>query len=76
MQPNEQERDDQLAEEHASSRAAGAPPEEAGKGSEDPVGQAEAILEDSEARSADRNAAPSKFVEHRTSDEVTVDPDE
>ena len=69
-------RDDQVDEANAESRAAGAPPEESGPGSDDPVGQAEAILEDSEARTHDREAAPGTVVEHRHSDEVAVDPDE
>jgi hypothetical protein len=68
--------DDEVDAANAESRAAGAPPEEARRGSDDPVGQAEAILEDSEERTADRNAAPSTLVEHRRSDEVAVDPEE
>jgi hypothetical protein len=46
-------------------------PEEKEAGTDDPVAQAAAILEDSDARSSDRSAAPGKFVEHRTSDEAT-----
>jgi hypothetical protein len=46
-------------------------PEEEAAGSDLPEEQAAAILEDSEARSADRNAAPGSVVEHRTSDEAT-----
>jgi hypothetical protein len=38
------------------------------------MGQAEAILEDSEARSVDRDAAPDAVVEHRSSDDVTEPP--
>lgn len=49
-------------------------PEERAVGSEDPLGQAEAILEDSEARSADRNASPDAVVEHRSTDEVVEPP--
>jgi len=41
-------------------------------GSDDPLRQAELILEDSDQRSEDREAAPSSFVEHRTSDEATA----
>ncbi|CAA9255567.1 MAG: hypothetical protein AVDCRST_MAG50-2602 [uncultured Acidimicrobiales bacterium] len=41
-------------------------------GSDDPQRQAELILEDSDVRSEDREAAPSSFVEHRTSDEATA----
>ncbi|MCU1373429.1 MAG: hypothetical protein JWO68_715 [Actinomycetia bacterium] len=37
----------------------------------DPAEQHELILEDSEERAADREAAPDSFVEHRTSDEAT-----
>lgn len=33
--------------------------------------QKELLLEDSEERAADREAAPDSFVEHRTSDEAT-----
>jgi hypothetical protein len=48
-------------------------PEEEQVGSDDPVAQAEAVLEDSEARTLDREAAPGSTVEHRTSED-TVDP--
>ena len=44
-------------------------------GSDDPRAQARAILEDSEARTRDRDAAPGSFVEHRRSDD-TVPPDD
>jgi hypothetical protein len=54
-----------------SARAAELLPEELAAGSDDPEAQAEAILEDSDAREADRTAAPGSFVEHRTSDEAT-----
>jgi hypothetical protein len=37
--------------------------------------QQELILEESEARAADRAAAPDSFVEHRTSDEATPPPE-
>ena len=33
--------------------------------------QQELILEESEVRAADREAAPDSFVEHRTSEEAT-----
>ena len=46
-------------------------PEEDTVGSGDPAAQARAILDDSDARSEDRDAAPDSFVEHRTSDEAT-----
>ena len=52
-------------------RAAQLLPEEDVAGSDDPHRQAEAILEESDARSEDRDAAPDSFVEHRTSDEAT-----
>ncbi|MEY2423783.1 MAG: hypothetical protein QOI95_3850 [Acidimicrobiaceae bacterium] len=46
-------------------------PEEKAAGSDDPEAQGEAILEESEERTASRDAAPSSRVEHRTSDEST-----
>ena len=45
--------------------------EERRAGSDEPHAQAEAILEDSDRRSEDRDAAPGSTVEHRTSDEAT-----
>ena len=39
-------------------------------GSDDPQAQARAILEDSELRTLDRNAAPGSFVEHRRSEDT------
>ena len=48
-------------------------PEEEAAGSDDPDSQAAAILEDSEVRKADRDAAPGTHLEKRTSEE-TVDP--
>ena len=47
------------------------PEEDAAGGSARPRAQAEAILEDSDARQEDRDAAPDSVVEHRTSDEAT-----
>ncbi|MCU1343910.1 MAG: hypothetical protein JWL70_176, partial [Acidimicrobiia bacterium] len=44
-------------------------PEEQLVGTDDAQAQAAAILEESDERSADRNAAPSSVVEHRTSEE-------
>jgi hypothetical protein len=41
-----------------------------------PKEQQEVILEESEEREADRDAAPDSFVEHRTSDEATPPVDE
>jgi deazaflavin-dependent oxidoreductase (nitroreductase family) len=46
-------------------------PEEKRVGSDDPEAQAEAILEDSEARKQSRDASPGTHLEHRTSDEAT-----
>ncbi|MFP5328238.1 MAG: dienelactone hydrolase family protein [Acidimicrobiia bacterium] len=63
-----------VAEELAASRAAGAPPEEKVAGSDLAERQAEAILEESEERTFDRDAAPGTHLERRTSDE-TVAPD-
>jgi hypothetical protein len=48
-------------------------PEEEAVGSDDPEAQARAVLEDSEARQADRDAAPDAVVEHRRSED-TVEP--
>ena len=52
-------------------RAANLLPEEKTVGSEAAHLQAELVLEDSDIRSEDRNAAPDSLVEHRTSDETT-----
>lgn len=46
-------------------------PEEESVGSDDPKAQTETILEESEERTLDREAAPSSRVEHRTSEETT-----
>ena len=51
----------------------GSSPEEEVVGNDDPEGQARAILEDSDARQADRDAAPGSSVEHRRSED-TVEP--
>ena len=40
-----------------------------------PKDQQDVILEESEEREADRDAAPDSFVEHRTSDQATPPPD-
>ncbi|MBX7265519.1 hypothetical protein KIF24_05325 [Micromonospora sp. Llam7] len=48
-------------------------PEEAAAGSDDAPAQADAILAESDAREADRNAAPDTVLERRTSDQ-TVNP--
>ncbi|MDO3702137.1 hypothetical protein Q3W71_10655 [Micromonospora sp. C28SCA-DRY-2] len=50
-------------------------PEEATVGSDDPVAQADAILDESDIREEDRNAAPDTVLEQRTSDQ-TVTPSE
>ena len=50
-------------------------PEEQAAGSDDPAAQAEAILQESDERQADRDAAPSTHLEERTSAEVTDTPD-
>jgi hypothetical protein len=63
--PDEDETDDRVA------TRADLLPEESAAGSEDAHAQAEAILSDSDERSEDLEAAPGKFVEHRTSDEAT-----
>jgi hypothetical protein len=47
--------------------------EEAEAGSDDPLAQAEVILEESDAREDDRVDPPGQGVEHRTSAD-TVDP--
>lgn len=61
---------DPTSDERVASRAELLPEEEA-VGSEDPEAQAAAILEDSEARTVSRHAAPGTHVEHRTSEDVT-----
>jgi hypothetical protein len=53
-------------------RAADLLPEELAAGSDDPQAQAEAILDDSDVREADLDAAPDTFVEHRTSAETVM----
>jgi hypothetical protein len=47
-------------------------PEEAAVGSDDPHAQAEAILAESDERTADQNAAPDTVLERRTSDQTVV----
>lgn len=51
-------------------RATLLPEEEAAGASADPEAQARVILEDSERRTEDQGAAPTTFLEHRTSDEA------
>ena len=55
-------------------RAAEMTPEEQAAGTDDPKAQAEAILEDSDTRTRDRDAAPDAIVEHRGSEDVVPDP--
>ena len=68
----DEERGGPVEDERVASRA-GLLPEEQVAGSDDPDGQAEAILEDSDVRQADRDAAPDAVVEHRHSED-TVEP--
>ena len=58
-------------DDRATTRANQLLPEEDAAGSDDPAAQAEVILEESDIRQADRDAAPDSYVEHRTSDEAT-----
>ena len=60
-----------MSDDRIDRRAAHLLPEEDEVGSDAPRAQAEAILEESDERSADREAAPGSVVEHRTSDEAT-----
>jgi hypothetical protein len=53
-------------------RAAELLPEERTAGSANPQAQAGAILEESDEREADPQAAPDSFVEHRTSAETVT----
>ena len=59
-----------MTDDRVARRAAELLPEER-ELSEDPDAQAEAILAESDERQADRNAAPSTHLEHRTSDVTT-----
>jgi hypothetical protein len=63
-----------MTDDRIDQRAAELLPEEAAAGSDDPRAQAEAILEESDEREADPQAAPDSFVERRTSDQ-TITPD-
>lgn len=60
-----------MADDRIDRRAAHLLPEEEVAGSAAPRQQAKVILEESDARSEDRDAAPDSLVEHRTSDEAT-----
>ena len=63
---SESERD----QERVQKRAAQLLPEEIEAGSHDPEAQAEAILEDSDARAAGRRSPADKPIEHRRSEEI------
>jgi len=64
------EHDEEVEAELVRSRAHLLPEEEVAGESADPEAQAQIILEDSERRTEDRNAAPTTFVEHRTSEQT------
>ena len=64
-----------MTDDRTERRAADLLPEERAAGSADPDAQAEAILEESDEREADLEAAPDSFLEHRTSAQ-TVTPGE
>ena len=64
-----------MTENRIGQRAADLLPEERATGSADPQAQAEAILEESDEREQDLEAAPDTFLEHRRSDQ-TADPGE
>jgi hypothetical protein len=49
-------------------------PEEKAVGSDDAEAQAEAILADSDERTASRDASPGTHLEHRTSEDTTPPP--
>ena len=66
------EENERIDDERVETRAANLLPEEERVGTEDPEAQAEQILEESDIRSLDRNAAPTSYVEHRTSDETVA----
>jgi len=62
-------------DDRAESRAADLLPEERAAGSADPEAQAEALLEESDEREGDLEAAPDTVLEHRTSAQ-TITPQE
>ncbi|WP_127504505.1 hypothetical protein [Actinoplanes solisilvae] len=64
-----------MSDDRIGRRAADLLPEELASGSADPRAQAEAILEESDEREDDPEAAPDSFLERRRSDE-TVEPGE
>src|ERR1700730_16786071 len=63
------------SDDRVASRASELLPEELAVGGENALGLAEAVLADSDERSADRDAAPDSSVEHRTSAEATAPPE-
>ena len=70
------QRDDvSTASDQVTTRADELLPEEKVAGSDDPAAQAAAILEDSEERTFDRDAAPGSYVESRTSEDATPPPE-
>lgn len=58
-----------------SRRAAELTDDERRAGTDDSEAQAQQILAESDRRQEDRDAAPTSYVEHRTSDEATAPPD-
>ena len=64
-----------MSDDRIGRRASDLLPEELASGSADPRAQAEAILEESDEREDDLEAAPDSFLEHRRSDQ-TVGPGE
>jgi len=61
-----------MTDDRTNQRAADLLPEEFSAGSADPAAQAEAILAESDERTADPQAAPGSFVEHRTSGQTVA----
>jgi hypothetical protein len=59
-----------MSEERIEQRATDLLPEERAAGSDDPRAQAEVILEESDIREEDPEAAPDSFLERRTSEEA------
>jgi hypothetical protein len=59
-----------MSDDRVDSRAEHLLPEEEVAGSDDPTAQAEAILEESDEREADPEAAPDTILERRTSEEA------
>jgi hypothetical protein len=59
-----------MSDDRVESRAEHLLPEEEAVGSDDPTAQAEVILEESDEREADPEAAPDTVLERRTSEEA------